>query len=75
MTTTETFTAALVLLGTMTVGIEVGERRAAQELATVCRSQPGERLVSTLQRDDGVVCTFAAPITGRTLTQRKATRT
>ena len=54
-------------------GVEIGEARARQQIATVCEPQPGAVLASSVQRTDGLLCIYVDHLQGRSLRQRKAT--
>lgn len=52
---------ALLLLGVgFATGLNVGRVATLDALATVCRPQPGEKLVSTEQNREGVICRYLA---------------
>lgn len=56
-------------------GIEIGEARARQQIATVCEQQPGSALASSVQRTEGLLCIYIdQPQTGRVVRKKKATR-
>lgn len=56
-------------------GIEIGEARARQQIATVCEQQPGATLASSVQRTDGLLCIYIdQPQTGRVQRKQKATK-
>lgn len=59
-------------------GIEIGEARARQQIATVCEQQPGAVLAATYQDKSGVTCAYIEtprPAYGRVVRKQKATRT
>ncbi len=54
-------------------GIEIGEARARQQIATVCEPQPGAVLTSSIQSSTGLVCVYTDQIqTGRAQRRQKA---
>lgn len=56
------------------VGIEIGEARARQQIATVCEQQPGAALTSSIQSSTGLVCVYTDQIqTGRVQRKKKGT--
>ena len=60
------------------IGIEIGEARARQQIATVCAPQPGAVLAATYQDKSGVTCAYIEtprPAYGRVVRKQKATRT
>lgn len=59
-------------------GIEIGEARARQQIATACAPQPGAVLAATYQDKSGVTCAYIEtprPAYGRVVRKQKATRT
>lgn len=55
-------------------GIEIGEARARQQIATVCEQQPGAALTSSIQSSTGLVCIYTDQIqTGRVQRKKKGT--
>lgn len=63
--------ASCLLVG---VSIDIGAKLARDQIARTCLPQPGERLVSTTQRADGVSCTYTlAPAYGLAKRTRRAT--
>lgn len=59
-------------------GIEIGESRARQQIATACAPQPGAVLAATYQDKSGVTCAYIEtprPAYGRVVRKQKATRT
>lgn len=66
-----TAVAGLLIL----TGIEIGEARARQQIATVCEQQPGSALASSVHRTDGLLCIYIdQPQTGRVQRKQKATK-
>lgn len=53
-------------------GIEIGEARARQQIATICEQQPGAVLASSVQRPDGLLCIYVENLQGRSLRTKKA---
>lgn len=54
-------------------GVEIGEARARQQIATVCEQQPGATLASSIQSATGLVCIYTDQIqTGRAHRRKKA---
>ena len=68
--------AITTLAGLLVVtGMEIGEARARQQIATVCAPQPGAALVSSIQSHTGLVCIYSDEIqSGRVMRKQKATR-
>lgn len=55
-------------------GIEIGEARARQQIATICEQQPGAALHSSIQSSTGLVCIYTDQIqTGRVQRKKKGT--
>ena len=64
--------SAVVIGSAFVFGLGIGQDRARDHLASTCLEQPGERLLSSYQHRDGVVCSYG-PGYGAATKKRKAT--